>query len=866
MKIEITLNRLVVLLIILFLILPISALFLKKYFSNESTQVQVLENLFKPLDLAYIYLAFMPNRLPVYEITTTNADLEKLYDSLPKTKEAADQYEKRFLENRVYIPATITTDNNQYYTKLSVRGTSPQHYLGEKKSLRVRLQKGQEASFEGLDFLIPEMRHFIDPIISNSLSKRLGLYEFKANWAWVRLNGKNMGIYMTLPDEEDNSNLELGKFSPNDILYREDLGPQIIAQGNNWSDLFAEGSGWQIRNKPDDNDHAPFSAIEKFKEIDKLNGRDFYNKIGDILDVDEYLGYAAHNTLIGDWHQEDFHNLNAIYLKEKGQLWFMPGDTSTNPVSVLLGRHFSNFREKMLLNPQNFWKRNKIMWEIINDESYKKSLSDLLASQYNLIKAPIYQDPTKPFRFLAFKMEVSNLQKIIFENFSNIKDYFIPYRIDSYITDNSDQNKSNIARIKILVNSYFQPNLNEIKFNLKEPAITKLMIYYDENENGEIDPGEEMIGQIEINNTNYGQVKINQSLKAGRFTDSPIDKIRPTAISQLLVKSPVDISIQNVELTFTNSLTGQNLDSINYMLNGSFFVDKPSPPSFIKQLSKSKFEIGPGTFNVDEDIFIPTGELEIKPGTIIKVAPKKSIISYAKVVAQGSENLPITITAKDKTQNWGSFLVINAPDKSVMNYVNIEYGSGINNYGITATGSLSMHYSDLIFDHGKVSHAGDDDGINVKHAYAKITNSVFENNRSDHIDLDVVEGEVTSNHFDNSAATDENSDGLDVSFSKLEIKNNYIYKSPDKCISIGEDSDLNIHDNILDSCNYGVAVKDGSKANIINNTIKNNNIGIGTYRKKAIYEVGGAAFYKDIIFENNKQDVKSEEYSQINEL
>src|SRR3989338_4197977 len=161
----------------------------------ESFQVQVLENLFKPLDLVYIYLAFTPNNLPRYEITATRTDLIKLYNTLPKTKDENEINQKRIVEDRKYIPVKIKINGTEYAARMSVKGHNYRNYLGDKKSLRIRFSSNQGAPINDINFIVPEERSFIDDQTNYLFSQKLGFFSLNPGFAWVILNGVNVGVF-----------------------------------------------------------------------------------------------------------------------------------------------------------------------------------------------------------------------------------------------------------------------------------------------------------------------------------------------------------------------------------------------------------------------------------------------------------------------------------------------------------------------------------------------------------------------------------------------------------------------------------------------------------------------------------------------
>ena len=141
----------------------------------------------------------------------------------------------------------------------------------------------------------------------------------------------------------------------------------------------------------------------------------------------------------------------------------------------------------------------------------------------------------------------------------------------------------------------------------------------------------------------------------------------------------------------------------------------------------------------------------------------------------------------------------------------------------------------------------------------EVGNSIFRNNSADGLDLDYVSGQVSNSIF-----THNGNDGIDLSGSKVIIKNNRIERSEDKCISIGERSfGTVVFNNILENCNIGIEVKDGSGVIVINSIISNNGIGINAYMKKPIYMSGGEANIYNSIIENNEIQAQKDDFSEI---
>lgn len=862
--------QLITVIIITLLISMFAIFFSRGQVIKESIQVQILENLFKPLDLIFIHYAFFPNDLPKYEITASVKDLQRLYDTLPKTKDEIEFNYKRIVENRLYIPVKFKIGDNSFDAQMTVRGVNPPHYLGEKKSLRVRINKDQNVPFSGIDFLVLEDRYFVDDIVSYYISQRLNLFAAKPGFASLKINEKNFGVYETLPDEEDSTNIELSKLSTSDIFYRDESKPQVLAShpqdSSRWANLFKEGGTWQVRNKPEDNDPAKFSALEKLIEVNKLEGQEFFGKLQTITDTDQLTRFMAHNYIMGDWHQGNQHNQSLIFLKEIGKFWFIPNDNSINPIEVLEGFHFNDFTERIIKNPQYYWARNKILWELVNDEEFKKGLELEIDKTYDCLKGPIYTDSLKPFRFLAFRTKIKEQKAVIFANFEKVKSYYKDYYIDTSSKNFSDTDQGVLAATRVRTNSYFQPTLKSVKLIFNNPITARISIYYDNNANEKVDGEDEQIATANISGASEYTLEIDRPLKASHFLDSPVDVIRPTAISNLILTSSTNqVSLANIEYSFTNSQTGENLNAQNNLLDGSFFQPKPPLPNFVEFEGPDNFKIGPGSIRITQDLYFPKGKLTILPGTILLFDPGVSLISEAAIIAVGTRENPITFN-KSSAQNWGGVLVIGPnDDTNVFENVIVQYGSGVSKYGLKSTGTISVHFANARVINSNFSQSSNDDALNVKHGNVEIKNNLFENTVSDAIDIDAATGDISHNSFENIGTGKDLGDAIDISFSNVQIYDNQINKVSDKCLSIGENSRPLIFNNFLQNCDIGIAVKDGSDAEIRNNTIRKSKLGISAYMKKSIYRVGGYARLSNNKFEDNQKDKEKDNYSTISE-
>ncbi|MBT6068535.1 hypothetical protein HOG48_02145 [Candidatus Peregrinibacteria bacterium] len=251
--------------------------------------------------------------------------------------------------------------------------------------------------------------------------------------------------------------------------------------------------------------------------------------------------------------------------------------------------------------------------------------------------------------------------------------------------------------------------------------------------------------------------------------------------------------------------------------------------------------------NIKDTVTIPSNlELIIKPGVQIEIAKKESIISYGKIIAEGTKNNPIVIKSKGK-KPFGVFALIGeGANDSVIKFVNVKNGSETFYNNVYISGMFSAyHVGNITVANSKFEGSQSDDGLNIKYATATIVDSVFENNSADAIDLDFVVGTVKNSTFDGNG-----NDSIDTSGSTVVIRENIIKKSGDKCISVGENSSATVENNLLSQCNIGIEAKDLSKVTATNNIFDGNKTALNAYQKKEFF--GGATINViDSVFKDN---------------
>ncbi len=165
-----------------------------------------------------------------------------------------------------------------------------------------------------------------------------------------------------------------------------------------------------------------------------------------------------------------------------------------------------------------------------------------------------------------------------------------------------------------------------------------------------------------------------------------------------------------------------------------------------------------GDYVIEKTILVPRGGvLVIEPGTALRFAAGRSLISLRPLIARGTADKPILFTAKDSWRKWGVVGVVRAAgrpgsveaEKSIFEYVTFEQGrqARVNNVDFFA--GLSIIESAVEISRCRFRNMYGKDALNVRYGKSLIQDNVFENVYKDGIDQDGGEGIITRNRFIN---------------------------------------------------------------------------------------------------------------------
>jgi parallel beta-helix repeat protein len=286
-----------------------------------------------------------------------------------------------------------------------------------------------------------------------------------------------------------------------------------------------------------------------------------------------------------------------------------------------------------------------------------------------------------------------------------------------------------------------------------------------------------------------------------------------------------------------SSLENQSIK--DFIKQNRAIVSLSSKPGILRFKTKNVY--------LEKDLIIPKGViLEIEPGTTIELEADTNIFSFGKIEARGTESQKIKFISKGK-RPWGTIVLKGAAASGI--FENCEFNNGSKSYfGFDYSGSLTAHYAERLEVRKSIfENSHGDDSLNCKNTFCIIEESIFKNNYFDSIDFDfaVYGSIIRGNQLINSG-----NDAIDLSQSNIKIFENEVKVAGDKCVSVGEESNPLIFNNLFSGCKIGIESKDDSNAMLINNTFLDNQIQLNAYLKKQRFLVGGEIKSYNSVFQN----------------
>jgi CotH kinase protein/Right handed beta helix region len=812
--------------------------------------------------------------LPSFFLFADERDLESLESDLPASAKL------QFKKGHIRADKPIFSDEVEF----RYRGGLDLHWMYEKKSLRIKLPPFSTYRNERQFNLVnPSTVHTITDWVSYDMARSIGLLTPDYFPARVFINNETNGLHFFL-SKLDESFLRKNKRMPGSIysgdtlylphLFGKNSGlGEALFHNNGTPELWYDHRLWKKDAARNMESSAYDGDIKLFiKSVNESNPIEFMKLFDTHFDKNKFYLFWALDELVGSYHHDLFHNHRIYFDPYKGKFepieWDIRFWSSFNILAV------TPFFKQVLLNPVLKYEYDSVMYELRNKFTVE-SVIDMINHADNSIKDELAADPYRQQPELLFKIHgYDNVIPFSMDEYSDaietlkkIYKYRYDYLEDKLSTSIAEYNVEELSENQVQVSIALSGN-SAINFDpwsiVPESLHRKVELFrvYEDNvypilkneQSDKLYPGIKIIDGF--NRTNIGADNVKKMVLES-YAESPlyyrylIKGVRAEGIineDKLIGKNAItsdEITIKKVDGLPDNSDTASfhpwQLLSL---------ADK----NVEKEITLS------GEVIVEQDlIFTDEQTVTILPGTLFKLAKDTSIYFYGKVTAKGTEESPIKFEQKESGQVWGSIVIQGkkATD-SYISHIHVNGGSVTSRNLIDYPGQFNIHELDSFhLSHCVIGNNSiGDDSLHVAYSHGEIQHCEFKDSPFDALDMDIVDVTVSNSRFSNIG-----NDAIDLMNSSSVINNVDINGTGDKCISVGEASDVKIMQSQLTDCVLGIAVKDQSIVHIedIEFSVEKKKA-IALYRKNARYSRGGE-ISGDRLYGITEQDIDVGEYS-----
>lgn len=730
--------------------------------------------------LLLIYTA--QSQVKEYFIAVDPADWQRIYE---------DPY------TDTYVPVTISYEGITWEdVQMRIRGDGTRRF--PKKSLKFKFES--EPFYNGKDVLNLNAEYvdktYANALMSSMLYRSTGHPCFEAENIRVYINGKYSGLYLSI-ENIDESFLERWDLDTEANLYKATRDGSCLSLED---DVYYH---WEKKT----NAGEPRDDLAKL--IDSLNtvpDDDYYNFCKRTFFYDEMINLISINLLIANGSTYS-HNYYMYHDKNNTGKWLViPWD-----MDKTWNYYFYNFppyfSTPSWLNDNPMIERAFLTPEIFND-----IIDRLVELNENYFNQNIYNP-------IIDSLEQTLLESVITDETDDIE-------TEQEYLDEVDRNRHHV---KNRFNTLMDRMLNNVRsfkvFPTSGTYTDDVILRWNKPEHPQ-------------------NLPITYRLLVG-------EKSTLYENESMLIENITDTSYTLSGLAEGNyywmvvALDGR--DKVEGTNNHNSFTIKYGSEMPCEITSNTTLKKDNSPYVISCNVTIPDGvTLKVDPGVELHFKENGHITCDGNLIIEGSSSEPIVIKPVHDAYEYNVITTKRGTDIFKLGYVEITNtqidinSKDVHIYNVDFyqtkknDGILNLfHYGDIIFEDSYIHGNNTGEGtLFIDCIYVVVRNTTFENT-PDAVEIILTDGgEVRNNYFYSCL-----DDAIDFNAShNVEVTGNVMYKILDKAISVGND-EMGISDNIYISNNlmvdvgYAVAVKSGSTAHFINNTVHNSGFAMSSYQK-----------------------------------
>ncbi len=632
-------------------------------------------------------------RLPKVEVYIKGKRLDKLNAYLPQS---GDEYQK----------AKVKLATKEYSADVKYRGDSMNHWAFPNKSWRVRLRKGK--FYDGMNTFNLNV-----PRVDNQLSNWLGykmaesfpdLLTPEAKFVHFILNRRSNGVRLLL--EQPGQDFLTRRNMPNGKIFIGDINSQHVYGGLERKKIYRDPSAWEIRasgiDEPSREEIIPL--IDTIKN--EHNPYEFHSKMESLVDMPSLLQYMALLEMVGTVHIDETHNGKYFFHPVTGKFSPVVWDTVAyfwgNEQPVDLGSN-SLFRV-VLSNPDFREKKDRYLWEAVTEKLPTEKIQKLIQSERERIAPDIYSFALKihandkGIKHISneeWELAVAKLQKDVAERNAFIKETLQETRAVYNVVE-KEGTAAPVLAIQVRSHSGITLDKIVVPFRGDVSSSAKVLL----RKLGVEDIGEEIAEKAAVVTGEIVDGKIVFDTSGDNlYSKRTFQKVRNGKVVpgtyryEIVVPSGVTLQVPDIQLVAKNSVTGKSYQPV---FDATLSIPKKIRKYAVwwdpEKLSAGKKIRLSGNAELKETLRVgPRDELTIAAGTKLTLAPGASLyIDRGSIVAEGTAERPITITASSPEERWG-VIAVREPKQASFAHVNLSGSSFDYLDNVRYMGAISVH-------------------------------------------------------------------------------------------------------------------------------------------------------------------------------
>ena len=779
---------------------------------------------------------YLSGQLSNPEKITIDINFENYQKILFKREQFLDK-QFFFSSSEDFVPAKIRYGDREVNVELRLKGDSPEHLLGDKWSMRIKV-KGGDTLFGMKTFSIqnPRTRQYVNEFIFHGALKREGVLSLRYDFIEVVINGENRGIYAIeehfdkqLIESNDRREGVIVKFNEEDWFKKlAQIEDKSYLEKIDEAELKAElekeyvGTAFfdsnvdTFRKKTTLED--PLLSVQFNTAANLLDSfRNGNLKTHEVFDVDKLAKYYAIISLLGAEHGGEWNNIRFYYNPITSLLEPIGFDANSGKsVLRILDQYFpsciefSEFQKPqcgstkdnyydLIFSDSVFFEKYIKELERVSQKEYLDALLNDLDSEIKKKVKIIHKDTP----YYLFSKEV------FYSNQEYLRDLLNPFE------------KSIIGNYQGVINGgrnivLYVGNVDSLPIEILGVSYNDILLFELDGQRQLLQPGPDS-GPVSYEKINFlipSDFKWNDEFATGlniEYVYLGSEKIR----KEIVLPWPY-VEEDFIENDFIRRES--NLEEYDFLIIDEF---------------RKRIIIKEGDWILNEDLILPSGYTVVaRAGTKLDLVGGAMILSYSSLDFVGSEDDFIKVISSDGTGE--GLVVLNVKEDSNLNNVLFDSLLNPSKNNWILTGSVNFYESPAFIDGVIFSNSKSEDSLNIISSKFEIRDSVFENSFSDCLDVDFGEGLIESTSFDNCG-----NDGIDLSGSEVNIREVSVNNVGDKGISIGEKSDVVAMKIDVNGSYICVASKDQSNLEIEGIKLSGCEYGFAIYQKKSEF---GPAF------------------------